>query len=958
MKKQYLFSVLILSFLLNFSANAQRPADQPQQVRKLTGKVIDGVAKTPMIGANVLIKTMTDSLLRGTVSGADGGFEIERPRVPQVKVEISFLGYKTISQVNTFRDPMDLGELVLLEDAKVLGEVVIEGVSVVGEQRGDTTSFNANAFKTQENAQAEDLIRKMPGITMQGGQLQAQGENVQRILVDGREFFGNDPSIALRNLPADAIDRVEVLDQRSDQSRLTGFDDGNYTKTINIILREDRKNGSFGRVYGGYGTDDRYSAGGSINLFKGDQRLSILGLFNNINQQNFSSQDLAGVNANASGGGGRRPGGGGGGGGRWGGGGNNNFFVGNENGIVSTNSLGLNYSDKWGKKVNFTGSYFFNNTTNALQQITNRETVVNEDIRQFYQESLINTVDNFNHRANARIEADINEKNSIILTPSISFQNNQTFSDRDALTTASTGDSLSALRSISNAETQALNISNNLTYRYKFDKPGRTLSTEIFTAWNDRDQTSDLLAASRDFQRNRLDTTLQETFALNDGFNYRINLTFTEKLGENSIGTFGYQIGNNKTRADQKTFVLDDERRPVLDTALSNEFDNKFITQRLRSGYAYNKGGYSVNLNLDYQNARLDNQAFFPESGVFKRDFNNFLPSANINFRNRETGFSWRVRYRTDTDEPSVTELQNVVNNQNPLNLRVGNPELGQSFNHNIFANISKINLEKSQTLFMFLNYSATSDFIGNNTFITAQDTLINGEVLLRPGGQISQPVNLDGNWRTTFFLTYGAPIKKVKTNFNTNTRVTFNRIPGIINGELNLNDNLSLSEGVTFSSNISKNFDFTLQVTGTYNIVNSSLQQDLDNNFYQQESSLRLYYSPNNGKLFVGNNIGHTFFRGLSDGFNQSFWLWNIEGGYRFAKNNKAELKVVIFDLLNQNNSISRTVSDVAVTDVFTNVLTRYGMLTFTYIIGNFKEPETPQQPWQMSRPSGGRTW
>ncbi|GAB2494156.1 TonB-dependent receptor [Algoriphagus taiwanensis] len=936
---------------------AQRPAEQSQQVRKLTGKVIDGVAKTPMIGANVLIKTMTDSLLRGTVTGADGGFEIERPRVPQVKVEISFLGYKTISQVNTFRDPVDLGELVLLEDAKVLGEVVIEGVSVVGEQRGDTTSFNANAFKTQENAQAEDLIRKMPGITMQGGQLQAQGENVQRILVDGREFFGNDPSIALRNLPADAIDRVEVLDQRSDQSRLTGFDDGNYTKTINIILREDRKNGSFGRAYGGYGTDDRYSAGGSINLFKGDQRVSILGLFNNINQQNFSSQDLAGVNANASGGGGmRRPGMGG--GGRWGGGGNNNFFVGNENGIVTTNALGLNYSDKWGKKVNFSGSYFFNNTTNALQQITNRETVVNEDIRQFYQESLINTVDNFNHRANARIEADINEKNSIILTPSLSFQNNQTFSDRDALTTASTGDSLSALRSISNAETKAFTLSNNLTYRYKFDKPGRTLSTEIFTAWNNRDQTSDLLAASRDFQRNRLDTTLQETIALNDGFNYRVNLTFTEKLGESSIGTLGYQIGNNKTRADQKTFVLDEERRPVLDTALSNEFDNKFITQRLRTGYAYNKGAYSVNLNLDYQNARLDNQAFFPESGVFKRDFNNFLPSANINYRNRETGFSWRVRYRTDTDEPSVTELQNVVNNQNPLNLRVGNPELGQSFNHNIFANISKINLEKSRTLFMFLNYSATSDFIGNNTFITAQDTLINGEVLLRPGGQISQPVNLDGNWRTTFFLTYGAPIKKVKTQFNTNTRVTFNRIPGIINGELNLNDNLSLSEGVTFSSNISKNFDFTLQVTGTYNIVNSSLQQDLDNNFYQQESNLRLYFSPNNGKLFVGNNIGHTFFRGLSDGFNQSFWLWNIEGGYRFAKNNKAELKVVIFDLLNQNNSIARTVSDVSVTDVFTNVLTRYGMLTFTYIIGNFKEPETPQQPWMMGRPSGGRTW
>lgn len=955
MKKLFTLSILIFSLLLTIDGYSQRPEGQAPQERKFTGKVIDGVTKTPMIGANVLIKTVTDSLLRGTVTGADGSFEIARPAIPQVKFEITFLGYRTISQIHSLRDPMDLGELILLEDTKVLGEVVIQGQVPVGEQRGDTTSFNANAFKTQTNAQAEDLIRKMPGITMQGGQIQAQGENVQRILVDGREFFGSDPNIALRNLPADAIDRVEVLDQRSDQSRLTGFDDGNYTKTINIILREDRKNGSFGRVYGGYGNDDRYSAGGSLNLFKGDQRLSILGLFNNINQQNFSSQDLAGLSANASGG----RGGFGGGGGRWGGGGNNNFFVGNSGGIVTTNALGLNYSDKWGKKVNFTGSYFFNNTTNTLRQITNRETVVNEDLRQFYQENLINTVDNYNHRANARIEADLNEKNSIIITPNISFQTNNTFSDRDALTTASTGDSLSALRSISDAETRAFNISNNITYRYKFEKRGRTLSTDIFTAWSNRDQFSTLLAASQDYRRNLIDTAEQETNSLNNGFNYRINTTWTEPLGEKSIGTFGYQIANNKTRADQKTRVLNQENVFLLDTALSNEFDNKFITQRLRTGYAYNNQGWNVNLNLDYQNARLDNQAFFPNPGIFERRFNNVLPSANVNYRNRETGFSWRFRYRTDTDEPSVSELQNVVNNQNPLNLRVGNPSLGQSFNHNIFANISKVNLEKSRTLFMFVNYSSTSNYIGNSTFLAVQDTLINGEILLRPGGQISQPVNLDGNFRTSLFLTYGAPIKKIKTQFNTNSRVSFNRIPGLINGESNLNDNLTLSQGLTFSSNISQNVDFSISTTGSYNIVNSSLQQNLDNNFYQQESNIRLYFSSQNGKFFMGNNVAHSLYSGLSEGFNQNFWLWNLEGGFRFAKNNKAELKAVLFDVLNQNNSISRTISDVAVTDVFTNVLTRYGMVTFTYIIGNFKQPETqPDRPWMMGRPGGGRTW
>ena len=965
MKTYPILIFLVLSLFVTLSSFGQRPTDQARPERKFTGQVIDGAAKTPMIGANVLIKTVTDSLLRGTVTGADGRFEIARPFIPEVKVEITFLGYKTITKIHSMREPVELGELILLEDTKVLGEVLVQGVSVVGEQKGDTTSFNANAFKTQTNAQAEDLIRKMPGITFQGGQIQAQGEQVQKILVDGREFFGSDPNIALRNLPADAIDRVEVLDQRSDQSRLTGFDDGNYTKTINIILRSDKKNGSFGRTYAGYGNDDRYAAGGSVNFFKGDQRISVLGLFNNINQQNFSSQDLAGLTANASAGAGRGGamggmGGGGFGGGQWGGGGgNSNFLVGNSGGIVTTNAMGLNYSDKWGKKVNVTGSYFFNNTANSLRQITNRETVVNANLRQFYEENLINTVKNSNHRANARIEADLNEKNSIVLTPSLSFQDNSTFSDRDALTRNSLGDSLSALRSISNATTKAVNLSNNLTYRYKFDKKGRTLSTEVFTAWSNRDQDSDLLAASREFRRNLVDTATQETYSLNEGFNYRVNLTFTEQLSKNAIGTFGYQVGNNATAADQKTFQIDNERKALLDTALSNEFDNKFITQRLRSGYAYNKDAWSVNVNMDYQNARLDNEAFFPVPGTFNRSFNNFLPSANLNYRNRKTGFSWRVRYRTSTNEPSVAELQNVVNNQNPLNLRVGNPDLGQSYNHNIFANISKINLEKSRTLFLFVTHSVTSDFIGNSTFLTSRDTLINNEILLRSGGQLSRPVNLDGNIRSSFFLTYGAPLKKLKTQFNINTRVSFNRTPGLINGISNLNDNTTLSQGLTFNSNISQNVDFSISTTGSYNIVNSSLQQNLNNNFYQQESNLRLYFSSKNGKFFMGNNVAHSLYSGLSEGFNQNFWLWNMEGGFRFAKNNKAEIKAVLFDVLNQNNSISRTISDVAVTDVFTNVLTRYGMITFTYILGNFKQPAAqPQEPWMMGRPQGGRTW
>ncbi|WP_192347401.1 TonB-dependent receptor [Algoriphagus sp. Y33] len=949
MKNSYAFVILIFSLLIGTSAFAQRPTGQDRAERKFTGIVMDGSTKTPMAGANVLIKTVADSLLAGTVTDAKGQFEIARPEIPSVKIEIKFIGYETITKTHKGREPVDLGVLTIMEDAQVLGEVVIQGQSPLGEMRGDTTSFNASAFKTRENGMAEDLIGKLPGVTIQNGEVQAQGEAVQKILVDGREFFGSDPNIALRNLPADAIDRVEVLDQKSDQSRLTGFDDGTYTKTINIILREDRKNGQFGRVYGGYGTDERYNAGGSVNLFAGDRRVSILGLFNNINQQNFSSDDLAGVNANASGGGRGRGGFGG---------GNSNFYGGNDIGSITTNAMGLNYSDKWGSKVNFSGSYLFNNTQNTLRQVTNRQTVINESTTQNYQENLINSVENFNHRANARIEADLNDKNSLILTPTISFRTSNNFSDRDALTLANDTDSLSALRTITNAETNSYSIGNNLTYRYKFDKKGRTFSTDMNTSWSSNDEDSELSGASMDYGRNQLDTTLQNTELLSKGFNYRVNATLTEPLGEKSIATIGYQISNNKTGSDQKTRVLNDENIAVLDTALSNEFNNKFITQRLRTGYAYTNNGWNLNANLDYQYAKLDNEAFFPVEGVFQRDFNNILPSANVSYRNRESGLNFRLRYRTGTDEPSVRQLQNVVNNQNPLNLSVGNPNLAQSFQNSIFANIGKFNMEKNRTFFVFANISTTKNYIGSSTSIVAQDSLINGEILLRPGGQITQPVNLDGNFNSRMFMNYGAPLKGLKTNINLNTRVGFNRTPGLINGEKNINENIDLGQGVTFTSNISKNFDFTLSTAGTYTIVNSSLQENLDNNYYIQESNLRLYYSPNDGKLFVGNTVNNSLYRGLSEGFDQSVWLWNIEAGCRFAKSNKAELKVVIFDLLNQNNSISRTISDVSVSDVYTNVLTRYGLLTFTYIIGNFKQPEQAEQPWRGGPPRGGRTW
>ncbi|HUP11707.1 MAG TPA: hypothetical protein VM187_05835, partial [Niastella sp.] len=289
---------------------------------------------------------------------------------------------------------LDMGNIPISKTAKILNEVSIFSSAPQVKQKVDTVEYSASQFKVNPDANVEDLIKKMPGVTVdRQGNVTAQGEQVRKVTVDGRDFFGDDATAALRNLPAEIIDKIQVFDKLSDQAAFTGFDDGSSQKAINVVTKANMRNGQFGRMYTGYGTDDRYSAGGNVSFFKNNRRLSFVGLFNNINQQNFSSQDLLGVTSSGGGrpggfgggggpgqnrgGGGPTRGGGGPGGGNFGNfGGQGNFLVGQQNGISKTNALGVNFSDQWGKKLSVSGSYFFNNTNNANNQLTNTQTII------------------------------------------------------------------------------------------------------------------------------------------------------------------------------------------------------------------------------------------------------------------------------------------------------------------------------------------------------------------------------------------------------------------------------------------------------------------------------------------------------------------------------------------------------------------------------------------------------
>ncbi|MCY7293480.1 MAG: carboxypeptidase regulatory-like domain-containing protein, partial [Ferruginibacter sp.] len=360
--------VVFLLFLTAFSGVAWG------QNAGIKGNVNDRTDSKAVVAATVLLLKQRDSsVVSTTVTSATGDFSIINLPADSFIVKVNALNYQEFISFITLKDTVrTLSTFVLERQNKDLSTVTVVARTPSVVVKGDTSQFSASQYKVNPDATTEDLIKKMPGITVaKDGTVTAQGETVRKVTIDGKDFFGDDASAALKNLPSEAVDKIQVFDRLSDQSRLTGFDDGNSTKAINVVTKAGLKNGRFGRVYAGYGTDDRHSAGGNVSFFKGNRRLSLVGNFNNINQQNFASQDLLGLTSSV---GGNRGGGQQGGGGRWNGGGNGDFNVGQSNGISRTNAAGLNFSDQYGKNITLAGSYFYNQSKNTNQSTTTRET--------------------------------------------------------------------------------------------------------------------------------------------------------------------------------------------------------------------------------------------------------------------------------------------------------------------------------------------------------------------------------------------------------------------------------------------------------------------------------------------------------------------------------------------------------------------------------------------------------
>ncbi|AFK04723.1 TonB-dependent receptor [Emticicia oligotrophica DSM 17448] len=930
------------------------------QNSELTGVVKDAQDNTGVSGASILLINARDSTLRkGVLADVNGAFKLSNLKTGNYKLRISSIGYANLeTRVSLGNGLKDLGILKLSENASQLGEVTVREKQVRVEQKGDTIQYNASAFKTNPDATVEDLVKKMPGVTIENGVVKAQGEEVKKVTVDGQEFFGDDAALALKNLPAEVVDRIQVFDRLSEQAQFTGFDDGNSVKTINITTRQNKNNGQFGKIYAGAGDDQRYQSGASVNFFKKDQRLTIIGLSNNINQQNFSNQDILGVLGNSGGGGmggfgggqggggGMRPqsGGGGGtgprgaGGGQGGGGGGDagNFMVGQQPGIAKTTSIGLNYSDNLGKKVKLSTSYFFNAANNGNQSITSREYL--GSVPQMYHDTSTTQNKNLNHRANVRLEYTIDKNNSIVFTPRISWQGN------DALSTLSSRTFLNSQTINTNATSRnssnnGFNFSGDLLFRHRFAKNGRTFSVNLGSTVSDQTGITAQYSISRYFTpRDTTQLVNQQTNSQTNSNRMSIGVTYTEPVGKMGQLQFDHNVNYTLSNSDREVNAYDEKlfTYSVLKTSLSSVFDNTYLTNRTGMSYRLRSKNGFFTLGAAYQNAQLASQQTYPIAQDVKYAFNSILPNAMFNYRFTNNA-NFRIFYRTNTNAPSVTQLQGVINNSNPTQLSTGNPDLKQDYSHNLSFRYGITNAKTAQNIMMFLNLTYANNSIVQSTFIADKDYILAPGITLFKGSQLTKPINLDGALNARTFMSYGIPVSKIKSNLNLSAGVSYAKNPNMINNVKSFTNTYGINGGAVLSSNLSEKVDFTLSYTPTYSIVRNSVQTSLNTKYVFQNTSFKINWLFGKGFLLQSEVLNQAY-SGLGSGFNQNFTLWNAGFGYKFLKKQAAEIRLNVFDILKQNNSIARNVSTAYIEDARNQVLTRYFMLTFTYNLKNFR--------------------
>jgi len=915
--KKYLLLTILSSFLLSSFS---------QKSGSVKGVLIDTIAKEPVSAATITVLKRSDSsLVTFTMTNSQGNFSLNNIPFGDYRLLITHISFHNVNKyfsINDAHKEVDLEKIPLSDKSKVLEEVVIEAEAPPVTLIGDTIQYNAGSFQTKPNAVVEDLLKKLPGVKVEkDGTVKAQGQEVKKVLVDGKEFFGTDPKIATRNLPADAVDKVQVFDKQSDMAQLTGFDDGQSEKTINLKMKKDKKKGVFGKVNAGGGTDGRYEGRFNVNSFKGARQMSVIGLGNNTNAEGFSFMDMLSFSGamsqlNNSGG-------------------NININIsaddpmasmmggGNNNAINTSWAGGVNYNNIIGSKMELQSNYFFSRYNPVTDQKLHRQYIL-PDSTYFYNQNSHTDNQSLTHRFNFTYDYLIDSMNSLKFTPSLSWQDSKKKS-------ASVYESLSEQLvqsnrgvSLNTSESNGYNFSGTLLYRKKFKRKGRTFSLSVGGNLNDSEGNGDLESVNQFYNKSGIlvksDSINQHSFTESDVKGYSTRAVYTEPLFKRSLMEFS--VGRNETRsvADKETYDYNKSsgKHDQPNLLLTNYYENTYATSTAGFRLRIQRKKYNYALGLTWQNAALEGTMIGIKDSVIRKSFYNLLPNARgqYNFTRFKT---LQMDYRASTMQPTVTQLQPVPDNTNPLNIKLGNPNLKQEFTHRINAHYNGVNPFRGKNFFLFSSYAFTNNKI------------VNYDVIDSFGRKITTLVNVSGVYNLSNDISLGWPLRFIKSSLNLNTGLGYSKSVQFINTERNDIRNFSIDPNIEIFRNFRNKIDLTLNGGFTYNKAKYSLQSSLNNNYFTQDYGIDIGWQMPAG-FYFSTDFKYSITSQRSEGYNQNIPLWNASISKLFMKYNRGELKLRAYDLLDENLSVVRYTNSNYIEDQANKVLRRFFLLSFTY--------------------------
>jgi len=907
---------------------------------QIKGFVVDTAYSAKLANSSISVLNAKDStLVNFGFAAENGSFTIDQLSPGQFILLVTYPGYADYVEnfkLDSIHREKDFEKLSLTLIANLLQGVIIKGKATAIKIKGDTTEFNASSYVIQPNSKVEDLLKQLPGIQIdKDGKITAQGQTVNKVLVDGEEFFGDDPTLVTKNIRGDMVDKVQVYDKKSDQATFTGIDDGVKAKTINIKLKEDKKQGYFGKADAGLGTNKNYEDQAMFNLFKGKKKFSAYGTLGNTGKTGLGWQDNSkyGTSSNMefSDDGGMMF--------YFDGDGGLDSFDGRYDGqgIPLVRSGGVHYDAKWNadkESINANykiGSMNVDGTKNVLSQ----NNLPGNVIKNNSDESFNNYA--FRQKGDVKYEIKLDTLSSLKVSAETTFKNSEKSSnyigsskrENDILLNESN-------RSLDNKSDEKL-FKATVFWNRKFKKKGRSISVSLTENISNSESNGFLKSTNKFYDDQGIllpdNTKIIDQYKTNRSTAnvFNSNITYSEPISTYFSALFNYGLGINNSLQDRKSFNPSAPGQyTILDSVYSNRYKLDQLSNQFGLIFNYNKDKTIINFGSKVTAVQF-NQLDEYSHGSLHRNFINWSPQASYQYKFSQQK-SLRFNYNGYTSQPRIDQIQPVSVNTDPLNITMGNPNLRPSFTNRFNLSYNSYKVLSSTYLWVNGSYGFTMNPIVSN--VTTDSA----------GKSTYQSINLTSRNSSDFYF-YANLDNKIKSidlslgfyvNANGNTSYNYS------NTELNKTKSYTYSGGVNISKYKEKKYSFYLNMGPNYNTSESSLQKNLNNNGwgFNGSSSFTVFLP---FKMELGSD-GNYEFKGKTESFNENFsrFIWNASITKKFFKEENLRLSFSGKDLLNQNTGFNRSAYGNMISQTNYTTIKRYFMCFLT---------------WDFNKMGGGKT-